>query len=187
MNFLGANGFTRTVFLDRDGTLNSRRDDYVKSWEEFVLLPGAVEAVVRLSKSGRDVIVITNQSAIAQGLVTADTVDDIHEHFANLVAAEGGRVRAFLVCPHGRDEGCNCRKPAPGLLIRAREELGVNLGESVVVGDQISDIQAALAAGCSAMLVEDDCDFKRHVGELPCVVVPSLSEAVDLICDRDVR
>src|SRR5258706_15038184 len=138
----------RTVLLDRDGVINRMRTDYVKSWDDFELLPGAIEAIARLGRSGHDVIVLTNQSAIAQRLVGAQAVDDIHSRLAAMVVEHGGRIRAFLICPHGKDEGCGCRKPAPGLLFRARDELGVDLADAIMVGDQIWDIQAARAAGC---------------------------------------
>lgn len=174
---------SRTVFLDRDGVINRRRDDYVKLWDEVELLPGALEAVGRLSRSGREVIIVTNQSAIAQGLVSAQTVRQIHDRLARLIANHGGTVRAFLVCPHSRDEGCACRKPKPGLLLRAGDELGVDLEVSVLIGDQLSDVDAAGAAGCRAMLVcNDDSDVRSL--ELPdlVVVVPSLAAAAELIC-----
>ena len=169
-----------TVFLDRDGVINRMRDDYVKSWDDFELLPGAVEAIVRLGRSGRDVIVLTNQSAIAQRLVTLEVVDEIHSRLASLVAERGGHIRAFLICPHSRDEGCDCRKTAPGLLLRARDELGARLADAVMIGDQASDVEAARAAGCEAILVNaEDDELSLSTG---CTSVRTLVDAVDMIC-----
>ena len=142
-----------TAFVDRDGVINRMRRDYVKSWDEFELLPGAIESLVMLSKCGIDVIVITNQSAIGRNLVTHATVDAIHSSLARAVKEAGGSIRAFLVCPHAPEDRCACRKPAPGLLLRARDQLGVELDRSVVIGDQQSDADAAAAAGCQAILV----------------------------------
>jgi D-glycero-D-manno-heptose 1,7-bisphosphate phosphatase len=166
------------VFLDRDGVINRRRRDHVKRWEEFEVLPGAVDALARICGTGRDVIVVTNQSAIGRGLVAAETVDDIHGRFADLVEAAGGRIAGFLVCPHRPDEGCDCRKPAPGLFHQARRRLGVDLGNSVMVGDQPSDIEAAKAAGCDVIRV--DPETIATVSDHP--RVRSLAEAADLIC-----
>jgi D-glycero-D-manno-heptose 1,7-bisphosphate phosphatase len=154
------------------------RADYVKRWEEFEPLPGTIEAVARISSSGRDVIVITNQSAIGQGLVSAETVADIHNRLAGLVEAAGGRIAGFFVCPHRQDEGCECRKPAPGLFIRAGRELGLNLGTAVMVGDQPSDIAAATAAGVDIIVVNPEPAGASNGHPR----VRSLVEAADLIC-----
>jgi histidinol-phosphate phosphatase family protein len=146
----------RTLFVDRDGVINRMREDYVKSWDELELLPGAIESLASASKRGLELIVLSNQSAIGRGLVARETVDGIHRRIAALVAAEGGRIAAFLVCPHTPDDRCDCRKPAPGLLFRARDELGVDLSRAVMVGDQPTDVEAARAADCAAMLVGED-------------------------------
>jgi D-glycero-alpha-D-manno-heptose 1-phosphate guanylyltransferase len=156
----------KTLFVDRDGVINRRRDDYVKSLSELEVLPGAIEALATASKRGLDVIVLTNQSAIGRHLVSREMVDEIHRALGAMVAQVGGSIRAFLVCPHTPDEACDCRKPLPGLFFRARDELGVDLSRAVMIGDQPSDTAAARAARCAAMLVSD-----RELGS-----------AVDLIC-----
>src|SRR5438874_2093906 len=138
------------VFLDRDGVINRMRSDYVKRWEELEIVPGALPALGRLSAGGCELIVLTNQSAIGRGLVSRQTVDEIHRRLAQAIEASGGRVREFLVCPHTPSDGCGCRKPAPGLLIRARDEFGVDLSNAVLVGDQLSDVAAARAAAGSS-------------------------------------
>jgi histidinol-phosphate phosphatase family protein len=166
------------VFLDRDGVINRMRRDHVKSWSEFELLPGVIDAVARISASGRQVIVLTNQSAIGRGLVAEKTVAEIHARVTELVEAAGGRIAGFLVCPHSPEEGCDCRKPAPGLFYKARRELGVNLSQAVMVGDQPSDIEAARAAGCDAIRL--DPDARSSGNGTP--TVRSLQEAADLIC-----
>ena len=144
--------------------------NYVKTMDELELMSGAIDAIVRLSASGRDVFVVTNQSAIGRGLVDRETVDDIHRHLEGLVRARGGRIRAFLVCPHTPEARCDCRKPAPGLILQTRDRFGVDLGRTVLVGDQPSDVEAASAAGCDAILIGADGP------------APSLTEAAELIC-----
>jgi histidinol-phosphate phosphatase family protein len=174
----------QTVFLDRDGVINRMRGDYVKRWEELELLPGALDALRRLTVSNREVIVVTNQSAVGQKLVAADAVDEIHSRLAALVAERGGRIRAFLICPHTRDDGCDCRKPAPGLLFQARDTLGVNLADAVMVGDQIWDIQAARIAGCEAILIDPAGSVASRAETIGCSVVADLGGAVDVICGQ---
>jgi D-glycero-D-manno-heptose 1,7-bisphosphate phosphatase len=169
----------RVVLLDRDGIINRMRTDYVKSWEELELVPGSLDAVARLSAAGREVIIVTNQSAIGRGLVSVQTVDEIHRRLEDAIRERGGSVRAFLLCPHTPLDGCDCRKPRPGLLLRARDELGVDLGSAVMIGDQLTDVEAARAAGCRAILVDADGDVVS--GAADCTVVRSLDEAIDLI------
>jgi len=170
------------VLLDRDGIINRMRPDYVKRWEEVEILPGTLDALARLSAAGCDLIVLTNQSAIGRGLVSRETVDEIHRKMAALVEAHGGRIRAFLVCPHTPADACDCRKPAPGLLLRARDELGVDLADAVMVGDQLSDVGAAQAAGCRAILLDPDGHTARNPTDA-WMRARNLSEAADLILE----
>lgn len=170
-----------TVFLDRDGVVNEKAPGYVTSWDEFHILPGALDAITTISQSGRTVIVLTNQSAIAQKLVSQEEVATIHNRLAAMVVDHGGLIAAFLVCPHDRLDRCDCRKPAPGLFFRARDELGVNLADAVMVGDQKSDLEAAQAAGVDAILISPD-SVPSSLPKSPTVVVRSLAEAATVIC-----
>jgi D-glycero-D-manno-heptose 1,7-bisphosphate phosphatase len=168
------------VLLDRDGIINRMRPDYVKRWEEVEIIPGSLDTLARLSRGGCELIVLTNQSAIGRGLVSFKTVDDIHDRMASLVEDHGGKIRAFLICPHTPADDCDCRKPAPGLFLRARDELGVDLSNAVMIGDQLSDVEAARAAGCRAILIDPDGGEARQAGG-PWTVTRNLSEAADLI------
>ncbi len=141
------------IFVDRDGVLNVNRADYVKSTAEVEFLPGALAAVARATRAGWPVVVITNQSIIGRGLVTAETVAGINALIAQQVEAAGGRLAGIYVCPHAPTQGCACRKPLPGLLHQAAEALGLALPASVMIGDAHSDAQAGLAAGTRAVLV----------------------------------
>jgi D-sedoheptulose 7-phosphate isomerase len=142
-----------TIFLDRDGVINRNRDDYVKSWSEFAFLPGACRAIARLSHAGYRVFVVTNQACVGKGLTSLTAVDDIHRRMQEQVTLAGGRIEAILLCPHRADAGCACRKPNPGLLLRARDEYGVDLSSALFIGDSVSDIRTAAAAGVPALLV----------------------------------
>ena len=135
----------RAIFLDRDGVLNENRPDYVKSWQEFRWLPGAREALAALALQDVAIIVVTNQSMIGRGLVSAAGLDDIHRRMRQEAEAWGGRIDAVYACPHAPAEACRCRKPLPGLLLLAAAEHGIDLAGSVFVGDAFTDFQAAAA------------------------------------------
>lgn len=168
-----------TVFVDRDGVLVRDRPDYVKGWAEVEIIPGAFEALARLRSAGAQVLVATNQSAVGRGIIGRDAVDEIHGRLADIAEHHGARIDAFLVCPHRPEDGCFCRKPKPGLLLEAQLERGVDLESAFMVGDQVSDGLAAVAAGCTPILLGD-----RPVdATAPWRVVPSLSDAVDLILE----
>lgn len=142
------------VFLDRDGVINENRSDYVKTWEEFRFLPGALLALRELAATPLRVLVVTNQSAIGRGLTSAETAAEIDDRMRRLVARVGGRIDGVYRCPHTPSDGCECRKPRPGLLLRAAAEWGVDLGRSYCVGDKLTDLDAGAAVGCRGILVE---------------------------------
>jgi D-glycero-D-manno-heptose 1,7-bisphosphate phosphatase len=144
------------VLLDRDGVITRRRDDYVTSPDEVEVLPGSAEAIARLCAAGYRVAVVTNQSAVGRGLMTMDTLETIHRGLDAVIRAAGGEISEYLVCPHLPDAGCDCRKPRPGLLLEAGRRLGVDLDSTFMVGDQPSDVIAALAAGCRPILLEEN-------------------------------
>jgi D-glycero-D-manno-heptose 1,7-bisphosphate phosphatase len=177
------------IFIDRDGVINANRPDYVKSWAEFEFLPGSREALVGLSGLGWPVVVISNQSAIGRGLVSAETVAEINARMVAEIEQAGGRVDGVYICPHHPDEGCVCRKPRPGLLMDAALELGLDLGCSYLVGDAESDILAALAVGVQPVLVlsgRGRVQRPRLAGwEGMFQVVEDLTEAVEWIMSRE--
>jgi D-glycero-D-manno-heptose 1,7-bisphosphate phosphatase len=145
---------TPAVFLDRDGVINRNRSDYVKSWAEFEFLPETLHAIRKLSSLDLPIIVISNQSAIGRGILSQNVVDDINNKMVDQIVLSGGRIDSVFYCPHRPDENCDCRKPHPGLLLRAAEEMSLDLGKSYLVGDKDSDIYTALAVKCCPLLVK---------------------------------
>lgn len=143
----------KLVILDRDGVINEDSADHVKSVAEWIPLPGSIEAIARLSRAGYLVAVATNQSGLARGLFGLDELEAMNAKMVSLVGAEGGVIDGVFYCPHGPDDGCPCRKPAPGLLDAIASELGVELRGAPLVGDSLRDLQAGLARGCLPLLV----------------------------------
>jgi D-glycero-D-manno-heptose 1,7-bisphosphate phosphatase len=143
----------KLVILDRDGTINVDSDEFIKTPEEWHPLPGALEAIARLNHAGWRVAVATNQSGLGRGLFDVASLNAIHAKMHKALAAHGGRLDAVFYCPHSPDEGCQCRKPLPGLFEQIGERFGVDLKAAHVVGDALRDVQAGASAGCQPHLV----------------------------------
>lgn len=144
----------RAVFLDRDGVINENRADHVKTWDEFVLLPGALQGMRLLSEAGWPIYVVTNQAAVNRGLVTHQTIEQINQRMVTIAGQHGACIRGVRYCPHRPDERCRCRKPSPGMLSSLASEHGVDLSRSYMVGDALTDIAAGQAVGCKTALVQ---------------------------------
>lgn len=176
------------IFVDRDGTINVERSDYVKSLDEFEYLPGAVEALARLGRLNIPVIIVTNQSAIGRGITSAARIDEIHAALAARVSEAGGRVDAVYVCPHHPEARCSCRKPKPGMLLAAATRFGLLLHRCAFIGDSVTDLGVAKAAGCKPFLVRTGL-HAQEVTELAkvdssVVIADDLTDAVSLILTK---
>lgn len=143
----------KLVVVDRNGTLNVWREDWVKAPEEFEPLPRALEAVARLNQAGWHVVVASNLSGLGRGLFDMVALNGIHQKLNACLAAVGGRIDAIFYCPHAPEDNCRCRKPLTGLYEDIAERVGVELPDIHVVGDSLVDIEGAKAAGCHAHLV----------------------------------
>ena len=141
------------VIVDRDGVINENRDDHVLSWDDFTFIPGVLEALAILSNHGHRVVVVSNQGAVGRGQLTLAQLNNIHRRMEEEVQRAGGRIAGVYFCPHAPGEGCACRKPAPGMLQRAAVDLGFDLERAYFIGDHVTDIEAARAAGASSVLV----------------------------------
>lgn len=172
------NTHLKLVILDRDGTINEERDDYVTSADDWVPLPGALEAIARLNHAGWHTVVATNQSGIGRGLFDMAALNAMHAKMNRLLQLSGGRIDAVFFCPHAPDDGCDCRKPLPGLLRQIGERYGVDLAQVPMVGDSLRDMQAAAAAGCKPHFVasgkhhgQDEVALARLLASVPGVQV----------------
>lgn len=172
----------KLAILDRDGVINHDSEDYIKSPDEWIALPGSLEAIARLSRANWRVVVASNQSGLARGLFTMETLNAIHAKLRKELAAAGGNIDAVFVCPHGPVEGCACRKPKPGMFLDIGQRYDMGLSEVPAVGDSLRDLQAASAAGCSPWLVLTGNGRKTwDKGDLPAgtQIAESLATAVD--------
>lgn len=170
----------RTVFLDRDGTLNVKppEGEYVTSPGGLVLLPGAAAAVARLNAAGIRTVLVSNQSWLSRSPRSTERHTAIHARLVQLLAAEGARLDAAYHCPHAPGT-CDCRKPLPGMLLRAARELPIELGQSVIIGDRETDLMAGWAAGASAIGVGTGDEGPAAAGAA--LVADDLPAAVRLI------
>ena len=175
-----------TIFLDRDGVINENRADYVKSWEEFRFLPGAREAIGRLTRAGHRIVVCSNQAGVARGIIAQETVVEIHSRMVTSIAEMGGVIEKVYYCPHAKDAGCLCRKPRPGQLLRARDELGIDLNDAIFIGDSMTDVRAGLAAGVHTILVLTGLGLQQfrehhHEADGPFRIFMNLKDATESI------
>lgn len=146
-------GTVKLIVLDRDGSLGQIPEDFVRTPDDWTPQPGALEAVARLNQAGWRVVVASNQSGLGRGLFDMATLNAVHARMHKLLAGAGARVDAVFVCPHAPEEGCNCRKPEPGLLLQIGQRYGVALADVRAVGDSLNDVRAAIAAGCEPHLL----------------------------------
>jgi D-glycero-D-manno-heptose 1,7-bisphosphate phosphatase len=175
----------RYIFLDRDGVLNRKVPEgaYVSTWEQFEWLPGAVEAVARMTRAGCTVLVVTNQRGIALGVLTVAQLELIHDKMRAGLERHGARVDGIYYCPHDHGE-CNCRKPDIGLFEQAQQQFPqANAQNSVVIGDSLSDIQAGKRLGMRTIFIRGDATTRKEGAEVAAAladaVAASLLEAVE--------
>lgn len=141
------------VMIDRDGVINEDSTEFVKSVAEWRPIEGSLEAIAALHRAGWRVTVVTNQSGVGRGLYDETTLAKIHEHMRERVRAAGGELAGIYYCPHLPEDGCECRKPQPGMFRRLERELGVAVAGAPYIGDRLSDVEAAEAVGARPMLV----------------------------------
>lgn len=177
----------RLVILDRDGVINEDADDFIRSPEQWTPIPGSLEAIARLCRAEYRVVVITNQSGVGRGLFTLDTMNKINTRMFELIRQKGGQVDALLFCPHTDEDGCDCRKPKPGMFQELARRLKINLTGVPAVGDSARDLEAAVTAGALPVLVETgkgvatrqaiEHDADARLGKIP--VYDDLASFVD--------
>jgi D-glycero-D-manno-heptose 1,7-bisphosphate phosphatase len=143
-----------TIILDRDGVINEDSDAFIKSVEEWTPIPGSLQAIARLCRNDYRIVVATNQSGVARGLLSIDTLNKIHRHMLKEVRSKGGMIEAVFFCPHGPDEDCQCRKPRTGMIREITARMKIETCGVPIVGDSMRDLQAARDSGAIPVLVK---------------------------------
>jgi D-glycero-D-manno-heptose 1,7-bisphosphate phosphatase len=180
----------RLIILDRDGVINEDSDDYIKSPDEWIPIPGSLDAIARLNHAGYIVAIASNQSGIARGYFSLETLVSMHVKMSDMLSQSGGRIDAMFFCPHGPDDGCDCRKPRPGLLTEIGNRFQTSLADVMFVGDNINDIKAARTAGALPVLVKTgkgeqtaNTIAQNNINNVP--VYDDLADLVNSILDDD--
>jgi D-glycero-D-manno-heptose 1,7-bisphosphate phosphatase len=176
------------IFLDRDGTINEEVG-FLDSLEKLRLIPGAARAISMINESGFKAIVVTNQSGVARGLFDEEMVAAAHQKIQKMLLEKGARIDAFFYCPHHPTasrgiylKNCPCRKPAPGMLLRAKDELMIALEDSYIIGDTLNDIEAGAKVGVKGVLVKTG-----YGGESAARLADATSESENIILYRPVK
>jgi D-glycero-D-manno-heptose 1,7-bisphosphate phosphatase len=172
----------RFALVDRDGTINEERH-HLATADEVELIPGSAEALVRLRNLGLGIVVVTNQAEVGRGNLPLAELDRINARLQGLLAERGAIVDAVEVCPHRPEDGCDCRKPRPGMALRAAERLGFTPDASIVVGDHLADLGMGRAIGATTILVRTGhgADAEPDAGDLADHVTDDLAGAVAII------
>lgn len=186
---------TKLVILDRDGVINQDSDNYIKTVDEWIPLPGSIAAIARLHRAGYSVVVATNQSGIGRGLFDLDDLAAMHEKLSELLAQQGAELAGIFYCPHTPEDHCHCRKPAAGLIDAIASEFGVSLNGVPLIGDSLRDLQAGLSHLCTPILVRTGkgADTEKKLPSQPeielqqAVVFDDLGQAVDYLLTQDHR
>lgn len=174
----------KAVFLDRDGVVNQDRDDYVKNVGELHIYPFVADAIHKLNDAGWPVFMISNQQGIAKGIISEADLLEIQREIDRNVKQAGGKISAFYYCKHLASEGCSCRKPKPGLILQAAKEHGIDLPDSVFVGDAERDIIAGKSADCKTVLVLTGKLTRQdavNIDNRPDFIANDLAEAAEYI------
>lgn len=178
------------LFLDRDGVIIENREQYVRKWSDVAFIPGALQALASVKTSRFKIILVTNQSAIGRGIITASLAQEINQRMCQIIEQAGGRIDAVYVCPHTPSDRCACRKPQPGLLLNAARDLAIDLNRSILIGDALEDLLAGQNAGLERTILvltgRGSDQLKRADAPpslKPYAVSPTLSEALASITD----
>jgi len=178
------------IILDRDGVINFDSENFIRTVDEFIFIPGSIDAVVALKQAGKTVVIASNQSGIARGYLDLDTLEKMHDKLALTLESHQVAIDKIYFCPHGPDDECACRKPKPAMMFEALSDFACLPQQALVIGDSIRDLQAAHRAGIESLLVKTgkgENSVKKLAEEAPFYQAPicdDLAHAVQLILQQ---
>ena len=177
----------KAVFLDRDGVINFDSPDYILTPEQWIPIPGSLEAIARLSQAGINITIVSNQSALGRGMMMQETFSAIHAKMMLAIEQAGGLITHVAYCPHGPEDACLCRKPLPGMVHESLAALGLSDSpeQALFIGDSIRDVEAAAAAGVPAMLVQSGYGDADRILQKSRLLVPDILTFSDLSSATD--
>ena len=179
------------IFLDRDGVIIKNRADYVRDWSHVHIFPKAIHALSNVNIKNHKIVIVTNQSAVGQGLISLETATAINNRLIEVIRNQHGKIDAAYLCPHTAEDECECRKPKPGMLLQAAQELSLDLKRSWMIGDAWSDVQAGQSAGVRGTIIvktgrgTDQLLLPRPDGTNHPLVCDNLAQAFDVILDHN--
>ena len=175
----------KAVFLDRDGVINQKptEGEYITSWQDFHILPGVADGIALLNQAGYKVVVVTNQRCVAKDQLSVTDLEKIHERMSETLSRAGAQLDGIYYCPHDYTPPCDCRKPAPGMLLEAARVHGIDLRSSWMIGDSEIDMKAGVNAGCKTARVLSKSEFTDHVD----ITASSLLDSVRQILEWDAK
>ena len=179
------------IFLDRDGVIIENRSNYVRNWSQVNILPDAVRALSNPKLNNHKIVIVTNQSAVGRGIVPLEIAQEINDILVQTIRDQGSKIDKVYLCPHSPDDDCDCRKPKPGLLLRAAKELSLDLKRSWMIGDAWSDVQAGQSAEVRGTIIvrtgrgADQLSLLQPTGIKDFLVCDDLSHALKIILDHD--
>lgn len=158
----------KIIFLDRDGVINKKppRGEYVKKWDEFEFLPGVIDGIKILNKKGYKIYIITNQAGIGRGLMAEYDLKDIHKKMEEEFKKNDAEINGIYYCPHEMNEGCECRKPKPGMFLQAAKEHNFNLKDSILIGDEERDFLVGKTIKCKNIFIVKENNFYKIIKKL---------------------
>jgi len=169
------------VFMDRDGVINIDIGTYITEWSQFQFLPGSLDLIKIFTQAGFRIVIITNQSQISRGLMSEYTLNKIHMNMLKEIHKFGGAITKIYYCPHQIDDNCKCKKPLPGMLLKAQKELGINFENSVFIGNSWKDMDAGSAVGCTTCFLIDHLTDLHMCGVEPDFCIADIIQAKSLI------
>lgn len=181
------------IFLDRDGVLIENRANYVRDWSQVKIFPESIKALANSNLEKYKIVIVTNQSAVGRGIISLKTAKNINECLVKIIQTQNGKLDGAYLCPHDPNDGCNCRKPNPGMLLQAAKELSLDLKRSWMIGDAWTDIQAGQAADVQRTIILktgrgiDQLAMTPPSGIGDYLVCNDLSDALATILAKDTR